>query len=110
MKKLIQQKCVPCEGGIPPLSREKILPLLSEVKKWKVINGKKIERDFQFKNFKQALLFINKAGEVAEKEKHHPDILLFDFNNVRIILWTHAISGLSKNDFIVAAKIDRIRV
>ena len=108
MKKLITQKCIPCEGGIPPLSKDKFLPYLAEVKKWKVINGKKMERDFSFKNFKQALEFINTVGVIAEKEKHHPDILLYDWNNVKVVLWTHAIGGLSKNDFIVAAKIDHL--
>jgi 4a-hydroxytetrahydrobiopterin dehydratase len=106
MENLTQQKCVPCEGGIKPLTPEQYQPFLSQVPDWSVIEEKKIERDFTFANFKAALEFINKVGAIAEQEGHHPDILLYDYKNVRITLFTHKINGLFKNDFILAAKID----
>ena len=76
--------------------------------KWEVIDEKKIQKQFSLKNFKEALAFINKVGEIAEFEGHHPDIRLFGYKNVEIELSTHAIGGLSENDFIVAAKIEQI--
>ena len=103
---LLNKKCVPCEGGTKPLEQDKIntyLPVLKD--KWVVIDDKKIKHEFKFKDFKQAITFINKVAEVAESEGHHPDIYVF-YNKVVIELWTHAIGGLSENDFIVAAKIE----
>lgn len=82
-------------------------PYLDEIKEWKVIDGKKIRREFKFKDFKEALAFVNKIGEIAEEEGHHPDIEL-GYGRVAVNLSTHAIGGLSTNDFIVAAKIDRL--
>ena len=108
MPKLTTQKCQPCEGGVKPLTSLHYAPLLKEVSQWKVINGKQIEREFQFKDFKTALAFVNDVGKIAEKEGHHPDLLLHSWNKVRITLYTHAIGGLSKNDFIVAAKVDTL--
>ena len=108
MPKLTFQKCISCEGGARPLSSLQYAPLLKEVPGWKVINGKQLEREFQFKNFKIALEFVNNVGKIAEKEGHHPDLFLFSWNKVKVTLYTHAIGGLSKNDFIVAAKIDSL--
>ena len=107
---LTNQKCVPCEGGTKPLTREEIKPYLENVKGWTVKDdGKKIEKKFKFKDFKEALAFVNQIGEIAEEEGHHPDIEL-GYGKVEIELSTHAIGGLSVNDFILAAKIDRISV
>jgi len=114
---LLNKKCVPCEGGTKPLAQDKIdmyLPLLKN--KWEVIDGKKIRHEFEFSAkggsasggkslFTQAIAFVNQVAEVAENEGHHPDIHVF-YNKVVIELWTHAIGGLSENDFIVAAKIE----
>jgi len=108
MPKLSTQKCVACEGGVKPLTSKDFHPLLEQVPQWKVINGKQIEREFQFKDFKTALAFVNSIAKIAEKEKHHPDLFLHSWNKVRITLYTHAIGGLSKNDFIVAAKVDML--
>lgn len=108
MLKLTAQKCVACEGGIKPLTSQGFHPLLQEVPLWKVINGKQIEREFQFKDFKIALAFVNTVAKIAEKEKHHPNMFLHGWNKVKLTLYTHAISGLSKNDFIVAAKVDAL--
>lgn len=101
--------CMPCEGGVDPLIRGEFAPYLEIVKDWTVATDEKsIERNFKFKDFKQALAFINKVGEIAESESHHPDINLHGWNMVRITLSTHAIKGLSINDFVVASKIDLI--
>ena len=107
MENLVSKKCVPCEGGTPALSREQVKKLLPQIQGW--ITGsdfKKISRDFKFKDFKAALDFVSKVAEVAEAEGHHPDILIHGWNRVRLELSTHAIGGLSENDFIMAAKID----
>jgi len=109
MDDLTQKKCTPCEGSTPPLKKEKIEEFHRQVPGWSLIdNNKKISRDFKFKDFKEALAFVNKAGDIAETEGHHPDILMYSWNKVRIDLWTHAIGGLSDNDFIMAAKIDAL--
>ncbi len=104
---LSDQKCVACEGGVPPLTREEAEALLTEVPGWVLdAEAKHLARDYKFKNFAEALAFVNRVGAIAESEGHHPDIHLTNWNRVRIDLWTHAIGGLSQNDFIVAAKID----
>jgi 4a-hydroxytetrahydrobiopterin dehydratase len=108
MTNIIEKKCVPCEGGVPPLTHAQVTELYKETPLWKVAEGEKmISRDFVFKNFKEAMFFINKIANLAESEGHHPDLSI-SWNKVRIALTTHAIGGLSENDFIVAAKIDRI--
>jgi 4a-hydroxytetrahydrobiopterin dehydratase len=109
MEKLTEKHCVPCEGGVDPLTRDQFEVYLEQLSKWNVIeNDKKIERQFEFKDFRGALEFVNKVGAIAEEEGHHPDIFVHDWNKVRITLWTHAIGGLSINDFVVASKVDRI--
>ncbi len=105
---LAAKKCEPCEGGIDPLTREQYEPYIEQVPDWTIIDEKKIERNFQFKDFAEALAFVNRVGEIAEDEGHHPDIVIHGWNNVKISLWTHAINGLSVNDFIVATKADKV--
>ncbi len=106
---LTQKKCVACEGGIPPLTREETDTLLPQIPLWKITDNREwLQREFSFKDFKEALAFVNKVGELAEEEGHHPSINLFDYKHVLISLATHAIGGLSENDFILAAKIDLI--
>lgn len=105
---LKQKHCVPCEGGMPPLTKEQIAHYAPNTPAWKVAaDDKKLTREFKFKDFKEAMAFINKVAEIAEAENHHPDIHLF-YNLVRFELNTHAIGGLSENDFILAAKIDAV--
>jgi 4a-hydroxytetrahydrobiopterin dehydratase len=104
---LTQKKCVPCEAGTPPLDAGVILELAKNVPVWKIIDNKKLSREFKFKDFKEAMAFINRVAEIAETEGHHPDIYVF-YNLVRLELSTHAVGGLSENDFILAAKIDVI--
>ncbi len=105
---LHNKKCVPCEGGTKPFDKNEIDKYLSIVKDWNVEENKKIAKHFKFKNFKEALSFVNQVGDVAESENHHPNIYLYGWNKVRITLITHAIEGLSINDFILASKIDRL--
>lgn len=107
---LLEQKCVPCEGGVDPMTKTDAQAMLEfHVKDWVLSqDAKSISKKFEFKNFSEALSFINKVGAIAESEGHHPDINLVDYKFVNIYLTTHAIDGLSQNDFIVAAKINAI--
>ncbi len=105
---LTQKKCVACEGDAPPLNKVEAEILLKQTPGWTISDdGKKISRDFQFKDFKEAMTFVNKTAAIAESEGHHPDFHIF-YSKVRMELWTHAIGGLSGNDFIVAAKINAL--
>ena len=105
-KPLTQQHCVPCEGGMPPLTRNMAEKLLAETSGWALpADAKSISREFVFKDSREALAFVNKVGELAESEDHHPDIH-WRRNTVKLDLSTHAIKGLSQNDFILAAKIN----
>lgn len=105
---LTDKKCVACEGGIDPLTREQIAEFAPQVPEWTVSeDSKSISREFKFKDFKEAMAFANKVGDIAESEGHHPDMEL-GWGRVKITLTTHAINGLHDNDFIVAAKIDTI--
>ena len=103
---LTQKKCKPCEGNMPPLAEERANELLKQIPEWEIKNGH-VFRQFKFKNFKEAIAFVNKVAEIAEQEGHHPNISI-NYNKVAIELWTHAINGLSENDFILAAKISNI--
>ena len=104
---LQNRKCIPCEGGVPPLEEDQILEYITLVKGWIVKNNKKITREFNFVNFKHTMSFVNEVANIAELEGHHP-VMHVSYGSAEIELWTHAIDGLSENDFIVAAKIDRI--
>jgi len=99
---------VPCEGGTPPLSPNQVAALVKSVADWSVVANQKIEREFQFKNFVTAMGFVTQLALIAQKENHHPDIYLHQWNKVKITLTTHAIGGLSENDFILAAKINQL--
>lgn len=99
---------MPCEGGTEPLTGEKLSFYTPVVPDWSVLDEKEIQKDFKFKNFKEALAFVDKVGELAESEGHHPDINLHNWNKVTITLSTHAIKGLSENDFIMAVKINQL--
>lgn len=103
---LTKKHCVPCEGGVPPLGDAEVAKFLKDVPKWKR-DGKKIERDFRFKDFVENMAFVNRIAQVAESEGHHPDLTIH-YNQLKVTLWTHAVSGLTENDFIVAAKIDAL--
>lgn len=103
-----RKKCIPCEGGILPLKIIQVKEYIKEIPNWKITEDKKkIMREFKFKNFKEAMVFVNKVAELSEKENHHPDFYI-SYNKVILELWTHKINGLSENDFILASKIDKI--
>ena len=102
---LTQKKCVPCEGGAPAFSPKEVATYLAHIQNWTSVEDKRIKKDFAFHDFKEAMEFVNKVAKIAESEGHHPDIHVF-YNRVQLELWTHAVSGLSENDFILAAKID----
>lgn len=105
MADLKTQHCVPCEGGVAPLSKKDAEETMKHVPGWTLAgDGKKISHDFKFKDFTEAMVFVNKVAEVAESEGHHPDITI-SWNKVRLELSTHAIGGLSTNDFILARQI-----
>lgn len=107
MSELTQKRCVPCEGGIPSLGKSDVERLLAQVAGWR-LDGKWITKEFKFKNFVAAMKFVNRVADLAEAEGHHPDIHIH-YNRVRFDIWTHAIDGLSENDFILAAKIDALK-
>ena len=111
MTKLSEKKCVPCEGNIPAFDYSEIHKYLKKVNDWEVKQSEKknyyLEKNFKFKNFLKSQKFVNKVGEISEQEGHHPDIL-FGWGYAKIRITTHAIEGLSENDFILAAKIDQI--
>ncbi len=103
---LSQQKCEPCQIGTPPLTREEAEELRKATPEWR-LGENSIEREFSLKDFRAAMDFVNNVAELAEEEGHHPDIFI-SYSKVRLELLTHKIKGLSKNDSVLAAKIDRI--
>ena len=106
---LTSKKCVPCEGGVLPLIGKELARYMSELKtSWELFNNKKIKKEFKFKDFKEAMVFVNEVAGIANAEDHHPDVSVH-YNRVVIELWTHAIGGLSENDFIVAAKVEALK-
>jgi len=108
MSELAEKECIPCKGGIPPLKGQALAELLKKLgNNWAVINEHHLEKEFTFKNFREALAFTNKVGELAEAQGHHPDIGL-SWGRVKITIWTHKIDGLTESDFIMAARIDRL--
>jgi 4a-hydroxytetrahydrobiopterin dehydratase len=105
---LIEKECIPCRGSVERLKKDEIESLLQKLDGgWKVVEEHHLEKEFRFKNFRRALYFVNLLGEIAEEEGHHPDILLA-WGKVQLKLWTHAASGLTENDFILAAKSDEV--
>jgi 4a-hydroxytetrahydrobiopterin dehydratase len=108
MTELADKQCVPCRGGMPPLKGEELNALHRNVPDWTVTNEHHLQREFRFPDFKQALDFVNLVGAIAEDQGHHPDILL-TWGKADITLWTHSVNGLTESDFIMAAKIDRLK-
>jgi len=104
---LASRECVPCRGGVPPLAGRELETLHGQLGNgWKVIDGHHLSKEFAFKNFADALAFVNRVGEVAEAQNHHPDVYLA-WGKVRVEVWTHKINGLTESDFIFAAKADQ---
>ena len=103
---LDKKKCIPCEIGGESLPQDQIEKNLEEVPNWK-LSEKMIGREFEFKDFKEAMIFVNNVADLAETEGHHPDITIH-WNKVKLDLWTHSVDGLTENDFIVASKINKL--
>jgi len=110
---LYKKKCIPCSGNIPAFSKLKINSYLKKLRSWKVYRNEKkafyLSKNYKFDNFLQSLKFVKKTSFIAETEGHHPDIN-FGWGYAKIVIYTHAINGLSESDFILASKIDRISV
>ncbi len=107
MSELAAKSCVPCRGGVPPLKGAELESLEAQVPGWKVVNEHHLAKAYSFPDFVTALAFVNRAGEIAEQQGHHPDIYL-TWGKVEIKIWTHKIDGLTESDFILAAKIDQV--
>jgi len=108
MTDLTAKHCIPCRGGVPPLTGAELAALTIQLgRDWHVVDGHHLEREFVFPDFKSALAFTNRIGELAETEGHHPDICLA-WGKVRLTIWTHKIDGLTESDFILAAKAERL--
>jgi 4a-hydroxytetrahydrobiopterin dehydratase len=104
---LASKTCVPCRGGVPALKGAELKRLQSQVPEWKVVNEHHLQRDYTFPDFRTALAFVNRVGELAEQQGHHPDIALA-WGKVGVTIWTHKIDGLTESDFIMAAKIEQL--
>jgi 4a-hydroxytetrahydrobiopterin dehydratase len=106
---LANRDCVPCRGGIPPLAGAELDRLLAELgpNDWRVVDGHHLDKEYRFPDFVSALAFVNRVGEEAERQGHHPDLHLA-WGKVRVTIWTHKIDGLTESDFVLAAKLDRL--
>jgi len=110
-EQLVGKKCKPCEGGVEPYTHEEAVEQLKNLDGWQLTeDGKRIRKEWTVKNFVAGIDFFNKVADIAEEDGHHPDLHLEQYKKVAIELWTHAIGGLSENDFILAAKIDQAPV
>jgi len=107
MSELAAKTCVPCRGDTPPLKGDGLLLLGAQVPDWQVIEEHHLRRGFRFKNFREALLFVNRVGELAEQQGHHPDVT-FGWGYADVTVWTHKIDGLTESDFVFAAKVDAL--
>jgi 4a-hydroxytetrahydrobiopterin dehydratase len=110
-EQLVAKKCAPCEGGIPAYSLQESQEQLQKLSGWELTHdGKRIRKKWTMRNFVAGMEFFSRVAGVAEQEQHHPDVHLEGYRNAWIEIWTHAIGGLSENDFILAAKIDELPV
>lgn len=107
MSELASKSCVPCKGGVPPLKGAALDPLKAALGGgWQVVNEHHLEKEYRFRNFREALAFTNRVGEIAEREGHHPDVFLA-WGKVKLTIWTHKIDGLTESDFVLAAKAEQ---
>ena len=110
-EQLVKKKCAPCEGGVPKYTLDEARNQIERLSGWRLTgDGQRIRKDWVVKNFVSGMNFFNRVADIAEEDAHHPDLHLEGYRNVWIELWTHAIGGLSENDFILAAKIDQAPV
>jgi 4a-hydroxytetrahydrobiopterin dehydratase len=104
---LAERSCVPCRGGVPALTAEDRSPLLAELDGWAVIDGHHLRKEFRFPDFRSALDWVLRAGEISEEQGHHPELTV-SWGVARATIWTHAIDGLTESDFVLAAKFDKL--
>jgi len=104
---LAEKQCIPCRGGVPPLAGKELENLATQLSGWTVSSGHHLEKNYRFPDFRTALAFVNRAGEVAEEQGHHPELGL-GWGHVDVRIWTHKIDGLTESDFILAAKLDHL--
>ena len=110
-EQLTHKKCVPCEGGVPKYSLPEAEEQIQKLSGWRIVGaGQRIRKEWTVKHFMAGMKFFNEVARLAEEEQHHPDLHLEGYRKVAIELWTHAIGGLSENDFILAAKIDELPI
>jgi 4a-hydroxytetrahydrobiopterin dehydratase len=107
MADLSERQCVPCRGGVPPMKGDEIKNLSAQLPEWQVVNEHHLHKTYQFKDFAKTLDFVNRVGQLAEQQGHHPDIC-FGWGKADIMIWTHKIDGLTESDFVLAAKIDKV--
>ena len=108
MTALAEKECIPCKGGVPALNGKELAELSRELGGgWQVVHEHHLEKEYKFKDFREALEFTNKVGELAESQGHHPDIYLA-WGKVKLTIWTHKVDGLTESDFVLAAKIDKL--
>jgi len=107
MSELADRQCVPCRGGVPPLNGDKVQELLGQLADWQAVNEHHLLKTYRFEDFRETLAFVNRVGELAEEQGHHPDIC-FGWGKAEISIWTHKIDGLTESDFVLAAKIDKL--
>ena len=105
MSELANRQCVPCHGGVPPLTEPEVAKLKVQLDGWEVVNNHHLRKEYKFADFKVSQSFVNRVGELAEEQWHHPDIC-YGWGRAEITIWTHKIDGLTESDFILAAKID----
>ena len=111
VEQLLAKKCLPCEGGVPKLTDTEAESQRAKLQGWTIVlDGERIRKEWVVKNFMAAIRLFNSVADLAESEGHHPDLHLVGYRNVAIEIWTHAIGGLSENDFILAAKIDGLPI
>jgi len=107
MSELADRQCVPCRGGVPPLKGDDVQGLLGLLADWQAVSEHHLLKTYRFQDFGEALAFVNRVGELAEEQGHHPDIC-FGWGKAEISIWTHKIDGLTESDFVLAAKIDKL--
>ena len=107
MATLAEKECVPCKGDIPPVKGEDLKNFAAQLEGWRVVDEHHLEKEYKFKNFREALDFTNRVGELAEAQGHHPDIYLA-WGKVKLTIWTHKVNGLTESDFVMAAKADML--
>lgn len=107
MSELADRQCVPCRGGVPPLKGDEVQGLLARLTDWQAVSEHHLLKTYRFHDFRETLGFVNRVGELAEEQGHHPDIC-FGWGKAEISIWTHKIDGLTESDFVLAAKIDKL--